>query len=150
MTRRPAILTETIARLGEVAKDYYPEHQHWVHGGDEGIDLCEECAVKEVARLAKKDPLKDYFVDGGWGVMESDGSAVCHDCGEPLSYTLTDYGTSEEFDHFKSIRLKFPFGEREAYELSAMLENIEGAKVTKTELRRFLNRKAFRQLRGAA
>lgn len=136
--------------LASVVKDYLPENQHWVHGDDEGIDLCEKCAQVRVDALRLKDPTGEYFVDGGWGCMESDGVAVCADCGKPLSYTLTDFGVLEELDHFSSTRLQYPFSQQVAYELLAILENWppdEKRALGKIKHHhKFFNRTAFRKL----
>lgn len=63
--------------------------------GDEYNDdqnLCHECALKTQKRLGKKWMLCG---DGG-SAMESDGPAMCGECGTALVMSLTEYGIERE------------------------------------------------------
>lgn len=73
--------------------------EHWIHGADEGLSYCHECALKEVAKLLESNPTGEYSVDGGWG-GEGDSTPFCEGCGARLENSLTDYGAEEEFNHF--------------------------------------------------
>ena len=75
------------------------EDLHWVHGDDEGISYCYDCAVKKVEEIKLKEPESDVCVDGGWGT-EEDGTESCDTCGKPLDCSFTDYGSESEVDHF--------------------------------------------------
>lgn len=75
------------------------EDLHWVHGDDEGIPYCYECAKKKVEEIKSEEPDRDVFVDGGWG-SEEDGSQSCDTCYKPLDCSFTDYGSESEVDHF--------------------------------------------------
>lgn len=96
-------LTEKIQALvtteEQAERDARPE-VHWVHGGDEGIDWCHACCVKEVARLT--DAGQEVSVDGGWGPEDSDSIARCEGCGCDLNCNLTAYGCEEEVAHFET------------------------------------------------
>lgn len=101
-------LESVLEQLRPVALLDERDHQHWVYGDDEGLDYCEDCCRKRVAELSVKNPNKQFMVDGGWGYMDSDTPATCEMCHCELTYTLTEYGTLEEFDHFK-MRRQFDF-----------------------------------------
>lgn len=75
------------------------EDEHWIHGYDEGLSYCRECAVKKVKELRKSDPDREYSIDGGWGT-DGDSTPFCETCGQRLSNTLTQYGCESEVDHF--------------------------------------------------
>jgi hypothetical protein len=72
---------------------------YWIHGADTGEDYCFACAKKAVAALSAKDPAGEYSVDGGYP-CERDSLPFCETCGLRLDGCLTDYGCSEELDHF--------------------------------------------------
>ena len=94
------------------------EDLHWVHGDDEGIPYCYECAVKEVEKIKLKEPDRDVCVDGGWGT-EEDGSQSCYRCYKPLVCSFTDYGSESEVDHF----IENGFDHKNAYDC----QNLETA-----------------------
>lgn len=50
----------------------------------------------------RRTALEDAFWDGIFRSVdnESDTTEICSDCGETLSYVLTDYGFQEELDHW--------------------------------------------------
>jgi hypothetical protein len=75
------------------------DDEHWIHGSDEGLSYCYECAKKKLAALLEKEPNADYSVDGGWR-MESDSTPFCESCHKLLSACLTEYGCESEVDHF--------------------------------------------------
>jgi len=75
------------------------EDLHWVHGDDEGISYCFDCAEKRVAEIKAKESDSDVCVDGGWGT-EEDGTQTCEKCGKCLDCSFTDYGSESEIDHF--------------------------------------------------
>jgi hypothetical protein len=53
--------------LRPVAAKFETKPEHWVHGWDEGLSFCFECAEKKVAELLVEEPDGDYCTDGGWG-----------------------------------------------------------------------------------
>jgi len=75
------------------------EDLHWVHGDDDAVPYCYECAVKKVEEIKSREPERDVCVDGGWGT-EEDGPESCDTCGKPLDCSFTDYGSESEIDHF--------------------------------------------------
>jgi hypothetical protein len=79
------------------------EPEHWIHGADEGLSYCFECCEKEVERLSKENPKKEYCVDGGWDI-EGNSTPFCEGCGKLLENTLTDYGCESEVEHFLSYK----------------------------------------------
>jgi hypothetical protein len=78
--------------------DVVPEH--WIHGWDEGLSFCFECAEKKVAELLAEEPDGDYLVDGGRG-SEGDSQAFCETCGRALDNSFTEYAVEQEMDHFE-------------------------------------------------
>lgn len=82
---------------GAVKVEVLPEH--WVHGSDEGLSWCYECAKKEVEKLRKESPNEEFLVDGGWGI-EGDSTPFCEGCGAMLSNSYTQYACETEVDHF--------------------------------------------------
>lgn len=78
--------------------DVVPEH--WIHGWDEGLSFCFECAEKKVAALLKAEPDEDYLVDGGWG-SEGDSQAFCETCTRALDNSFTDYAAESEIDYLE-------------------------------------------------
>lgn len=88
---------EELFNAGAARMDAAPEH--WIHGADEGLSYCYECAEKEVAKLLKEEPDGKYCVDGGWGTT-NDSTPFCESCQKLLSSSLTDYGCEAEVDHF--------------------------------------------------
>src|SRR4051812_49028692 len=80
-------------RLAPLAGSLNPPPVRWIHGADEGLDYCFECAEIAVAELRKANPADEFIVDGGWDARrESDGSTACTKCGRTLGYSLTNYG----------------------------------------------------------
>ena len=82
---------------------------HWVHGDDEGVSLCPECADQTVMALIQDgaDP-EEVCVDGGYDWPEEDTCCRCMgppsspgSCGRLLQYTLI--GRSGELDHFEAL-----------------------------------------------
>lgn len=61
---------------------------HWVHGSDESLSYCYDCAKSRVDSLLKEDPEGGYLVDGGWESYE-DGPSHCEECGVDLECSLT-------------------------------------------------------------
>lgn len=74
--------------------------EHWIHGWDEGLSFCYECAEKKVAELLAAEPDEEYLVDGGWGA-EGDSQAFCETCHRALDNSYTDYAAEQELDHFE-------------------------------------------------
>jgi hypothetical protein len=64
---------------------------------DEGIDYCEACILK----LRPDATWGEHYT--GARYHESDGVAICEECGCLLSYTLTSYGTENELSHFEEV-----------------------------------------------
>lgn len=72
---------------------------HWIHGADEGFSWCAECAEKEIKKLRRKNPSKEYILDGGWSI-EEDSQQFCEGCRRELDCSYTDYAIESELDHF--------------------------------------------------
>ncbi|KRG71789.1 hypothetical protein ABB27_02595 [Stenotrophomonas terrae] len=109
---------EAVDRLEQIASAVRVPYPHWLGGGeaDQGPSYCHECAMKAV------NADRGEFVDGGWS-QDNDGCCHCHDCRRLLDYTLTDYGVSEELDHFRSTRLRGALDAETAYHLARLLEH---------------------------
>ena len=87
------------------------EDLYWVHGDDEGISYCYDCACKRVEEIKSKEPEGDVCVDGGWGT-EEDGTESCDTCGKFLDCSFTDYGSEEEVGYF----VENGFDHKDAYD----------------------------------
>lgn len=74
--------------------------EHWIHGWDEGLSFCFECAGKKVAELLAAEPDEDYLVDGGWG-SEGDSQAFCETCNRALDNSFTDYAAEQEISYIE-------------------------------------------------
>jgi hypothetical protein len=90
--------------IAKTARKFKTKPEHWIHGWDEGISFCRECAEKKVAELLKEEPKEYYFVAGGYG-NEGDSQAYCDTCHHPLDNSYTDYCCEQELDHFA----EYPF-----------------------------------------
>ncbi|NWC11970.1 hypothetical protein HX776_24600 [Pseudomonas agarici] len=93
---------------------------HWIGGADadQGPSYCRPCAEAEVAAGRAE------YVDGGWH-QENDGCCHCETCGRLLEYTLTEYGASEELDHYLGAELSGPVSPEDAFHIARMLEHDE-------------------------
>jgi len=93
---------------------------HWIGGddADQGPSYCRPCAEAEVAAGRAE------YVDGGWQ-QENDGCCHCETYGCLLEYTLTEYGASEEIDHYQSAELKGSILPEDAFHIAKMLEHDE-------------------------
>lgn len=93
---------------------------HWIGGADadQGPSYCRSCAEAEVAAGRAE------YVDGGWQ-QENDGCCHCETCGRLLDYTLTEYGASEEIDHYMGTELAGPISPEDAFHIAKMLEQDE-------------------------
>lgn len=93
---------------------------HWIggDGADQGPSYCRSCAEAEVAAGRAE------YVDGGWQ-QENDGCCHCETCGRLLEYTLTEYGASEELDHYLSGGLAGQVSPEDAFHIAKMLEHDE-------------------------
>lgn len=76
-----------------------PVPEHWIGGADEGLSYCRPCGEKEIKNLEKKNPGKEYTLDGGYRT-EGDGQAFCETCRCHLDNSFTGYGCESELDHF--------------------------------------------------
>lgn len=110
------MLTDRAYELERILLPFAKEpdsHINWIGGGDgdAGPDYCGRCCDAIVRALKHEDRRdwrlggrrrrrKEYLAEGGYDIRESDGSAVCSECGEPLTYSLTNYGLCEEVRHF--------------------------------------------------
>lgn len=86
---------------------------HWIYGANEsrafGIaesnDYCRECADTVAGLLRVEYPQEaeqaGLQVDGGWGT-DHDSPPFCEGCGVRLLGSLTDYGVTQELDHFEN------------------------------------------------
>ena len=86
--------------IGPCASKYKVVPEHWIHGWDEGLSFCFQCAEKKVAELLKEEPDEDYLVDGGWG-SEGDSEAFCETCERALDNSFTDYAAASALDYFE-------------------------------------------------
>lgn len=88
--------------ISACADQYETEPEHWIHGWDEGLSFCYECAEKKVAELLKEEPKADYLVDGGWG-SEGDSQAFCETCHTALANSFTTFAAEQDLDHFEAV-----------------------------------------------
>lgn len=76
------------------------DDEYWIHGSDEGMSFCLDCARKKVAELLAKEPDGDYCVAGGYGI-EGDSTPFCETCQKMLSNSFTQCACECELDHFE-------------------------------------------------
>lgn len=96
-----AILVSRLqALISPCAAKYDVVPEHWIHGWDEGLSFCFECAEKKVAELLSAEPGEDYMIDGGWG-SEGDSEAFCEMCERALDNSFTDYAAATALDYFE-------------------------------------------------
>ena len=107
--------------FAEGAAKLEPENECWIHGADEGISYCWDCAEKEMAMLQKENPDKEYFLSSS-DSSEGDGIATCECCGKVLENCLTSYGCEYEVDHF----LEYGFTPENPDDCHSMERVIEG------------------------
>lgn len=86
--------------ISPCATKYNAVPEYWIHGWDEGLSFCRECAEKKVAELLSAEPDEDYIVDGGWG-SEGDSEAFCETCERALDNSFTDYAAATALDYFE-------------------------------------------------
>lgn len=96
-----------------------PPDTRWMMDGDAGPSYCPACAEKKAAETNDR-------VDGGYRVMENDGCCHCDGCGALLTYTLTEYGVSEELFHFQRRRFRKPLHPEVAYHVARLVEAAPG------------------------
>ena len=123
--------------LKKWVKDNYSEpdeNQHWIYDklngdADQSRSYCHKCGQKEVSRARKearkkgasKDSvIENIWLDGGWGIQESDNPSHCETCGKRLTTSLVCY--DGELDHFR----EYGFTKNDTYVLDQLLnENID-------------------------
>jgi len=103
-------------KLAEIVPPIEPGPVYWLES-DSGESLCRHHAIEARAKEFGLGPLidpdkpsyrhtdlEDAFWDGISATIngECDHTEHCSVCGEPLSYILTDYGSTEEIDHWIS------------------------------------------------
>jgi hypothetical protein len=88
------------------AAKYETVTEHWIHGWDEGLSFCRECAEKKIVELLAAEPDAEYMLGGGW-VTEGDSQAFCETCQRALENSFTDYGAETEIDHFEEYDFDF-------------------------------------------
>lgn len=91
---------------------------HWIRGSDQGISWCSPCANKEIRRLKKEHPGKEFYLDGGWAT-EDDSQQFCEGCSRELDNTYTDYAIESELDHFEENGIGGPADEHSMYAILA-------------------------------
>lgn len=94
------VLSDLQRLISPCAAKYDVVPEHWIHGWDEGLSFCFECAEKKVAELLAAEPDDDYLVDGGWG-SEGDSEAFCETCTRALDNSFTDYAAETVLDYFE-------------------------------------------------
>lgn len=106
---RDGVISRLQSLIAPCAERFDVVPEHWIHGWDEGLSFCFECAKKKVVELLKEEPDGDYLVDGGWGV-EGDSQPFCETCGRALDNSYTEYAVEVELDHFEEhgVDLKSP------------------------------------------
>lgn len=66
---------------------------YWVHGGDEGLDYCQDCIDAAVEEERQDHPDRaDWIIrDGGYDRHhECDSPSTCENCGAMLACSLPD------------------------------------------------------------
>ncbi|HEX7330378.1 MAG TPA: hypothetical protein VF290_02695 [Pyrinomonadaceae bacterium] len=94
------VISELQTLIAPTAAKFDVVPEHWIHGWDEGLSFCFECAEKKVAELLAAEPDGDYLVDGGWG-SEGDSEAFCETCSRALDNSFTDYAAATALDYFE-------------------------------------------------
>lgn len=114
-----------------------PPPLHWLES-DASASYCRECVIQARGKefdlgrpLADPDwfnrsEWEDAFFDGIRGhpyrcAGESDIPESCHTCGVTLDYWLTDYGISEEIDHWSNSEMSGDLSEV-AYNIDRLFE----------------------------
>lgn len=109
-------------KVGEIERALFgfasiqPEYPCWMANGDAGPSYCFACATKKAAETGDE-------VDGGYRRYENDGCCHCDICGVLLDYTLTEYGVSEELDHYERRRFRAPLHPEDAYHVGCLLRD---------------------------
>jgi hypothetical protein len=93
------VISDLQKLISPCAEKYDVVPEHWIHGWDEGLSFCFECAEKKVAELLAAEPGEGYMVDGGWG-SEGDSEAFCETCTRALDNSFTDYAAATVLDYF--------------------------------------------------
>jgi hypothetical protein len=99
-TTKQDVISDLQTLIAPCADKYNVVPEHWIHGWDEGLSFCFECAEKKVAELLAAEPDGDYLVDGGWG-SEGDSEAFCETCERALDNSFTDYAAATVLDYFE-------------------------------------------------
>jgi|ERR1041384_177135 hypothetical protein len=131
-------LLSVVERLiAPIANRYETKPEHWIHGWDEGLSFCFECAEKKVAELLTQEPDGDYSVDGGWA-SEGDSQAFCETCQCALDNSFTTYAAEQEMDHFD----EFGFDPSSPHDCHAFAEVIAAVGCGNPDINRRIERMA--------
>lgn len=84
-----------------VPDEFATEPAYWIDGADEGLNYCRLCAEAEVEKINAEEP-GSVGLDGGFD-SQCDSPRYCECCGKRLAGELTDYGVSQELDHYANF-----------------------------------------------
>jgi hypothetical protein len=98
---RRDVISDLQSLISPCAEKYDVVPEHWIHGWDEGLSFCFECAEKTISELLMAEPCEEYIVDGGWR-SEGDSEAFCETCGRALDNAFTDYAAATVLDYFEA------------------------------------------------
>lgn len=85
---------------------------------EEWMSFCQPCLLK----IYPNPVIGEHY--GGGYECESDGVVRCEECGQLLSYSLTDYGVNNELAHFVEADTLEPLTPEEYCELSEIANGI--------------------------
>ena len=141
----PDLISELQKLIASGAEKFDVVPEHWIHGWDEGLSFCFECAEKKVAELLASEPDEDYLVAGGYS-SEGDSQAFCETCGRALDNSFTDYAAEMELDHYE----EYGFDRNDPADCHSLLECTYALGSGNDELQQRLEKLAESILKKAA
>ena len=92
-----------LAAKAVVRDPYWIDGDNGIHETKYGSRWCDACVDEVVDRLNLYTPRGAFEATGGDASVEEDHCQHCAECAVILSYCLTDYGASQEADHFEEF-----------------------------------------------
>lgn len=90
---------DIITALNKMTDGLDPESIYWIKdaAGPDWCFICGKAMAKHLRRRSPRKTNQEYILDGGYDPSHVvDGPAFCEGCGKLLSFSLTEYGVSEE------------------------------------------------------
>jgi len=114
-------------RINEQAEKVEQKVEHLVCDIDGEVrSYCYKCAQKEVERLSKKYPNKEFYIDGGWG-HDNDYQVFCERCDAVLDNSYTETACDEDFNFFSKTSTTWDWDDvYDCMSVSKILDALEG------------------------